>query len=271
MSTRQKPALSISQLDMLSKCGEQYRRRYVERERIAPGAALIVGKSVDKSVDVNMQSKIDTGTLVSSEQISDVARDTIAEEWDKGEVAIVDGDTQEKARAGAIDKAVRLSLLHAKEAAPLIQPRIVQRNWRIDLQAYPVDITGKTDIEEINGTIRDTKTSGKSPRQDEAHVSDQLTMYALARRVIDGDAEVKVALDYLVDLKTPKFVARESIRKDDDFRVMLRRIETGIKAIESGIFVPARQADWWCSLKWCGYAPTCPYFRRSVSVSVLED
>jgi hypothetical protein len=35
-----KPALSISQLDMLSRCGEQYRRRYIEHERLAPGVAL---------------------------------------------------------------------------------------------------------------------------------------------------------------------------------------------------------------------------------------
>ena len=60
-----KPHLSISQLEMLSKCGEQYRRRYIEEEIIPPAVAMLVGRSVDKSVDENLIHKIQTDELLS--------------------------------------------------------------------------------------------------------------------------------------------------------------------------------------------------------------
>jgi PD-(D/E)XK nuclease superfamily len=265
MNEGRRPALSISALDMLSKCGEQYRRRYIEHERIPPGVAAIVGKGVDKSVDRNLTNKIQTKALLSVEEIKDTARDAVATEWESGGVKLSEAELEagmKATRAGAIDKAVRLSEVHAIEAAPAINPTHVQRKWVIELDGYPADLTGVIDIQEGAAAVRDTKTSAKSPREDEAHLSDQLTLYALAAKVLDGAAPALVALDYLVDTKMPKKVTRESTRDDDDFRVMLRRIETGMLAIEKGVFVPARQSDWWCSRRWCGYFDSCPYARQ---------
>jgi hypothetical protein len=266
-----KPALSISAIDMLSKCGEQYRRRYIEREYYRPGVALLVGKGVDASVNANLQRKIDTRQLLLFDEAVAIARDTFEHEWTSQEVALLpeEVDAGVKVTKGAgIDKTVRLAGLHARDAAPAMQPTAVQRKWRIELPNFPMDLVGVTDIEE-GATVRDTKTSAKSPREDEAHLSNQLTLYAIAKRVLDKTpGTVKVALDYLVDLKTPKLVTRESERSNDDFNVMLRRIEVAERAIERGVFVPARQSDWWCSERWCGFARTCPYFRRPVSVAV---
>ena len=42
----EKPYLSPSQMGMYCRCGEQYRRRYIEKEIIPPGFALIKGGSV---------------------------------------------------------------------------------------------------------------------------------------------------------------------------------------------------------------------------------
>lgn len=58
-----KKHLSISQINMLGRCGEQYRRRYIEGEKIPPGIAALVGRGVDDSVTINLQNKIDTGDL----------------------------------------------------------------------------------------------------------------------------------------------------------------------------------------------------------------
>jgi hypothetical protein len=266
-----KPALSISAIDMLSKCGEQYRRRYIERERLAPGISLLVGKGVDAAVNLNLTHKMEFSDLLSVEQVRDVARDAFDREWTTQEIKLSNEEMAAGVgvtRGNAIDKTVRLASLHAEHVAPAIQPTAIQRKWTIELPNYPMDLIGYTDIEE-GPAVRDTKTSAKSPREDEAHLSDQLTIYALAKRVLDGtQGVIPVRLDYLVDLKTPKAVVRESERSIDDFQVMLRRIEVAQRAIEKEVFVPARQSDWWCSARWCGYFNSCPYARRQVRVAM---
>ncbi len=89
-----KKHLSISQLNMLSFCGEQYCRRYVLQEKIPPGISLLVGISVDDSVNANLGNKIATQELLPLEQVKNIARDTLNHEWDKGEIAL---DENEKA------------------------------------------------------------------------------------------------------------------------------------------------------------------------------
>ena len=42
--------VSSTRMGMLSRCGEQFRRRYVEHDIVPPGVALIVGSAVDRSV-----------------------------------------------------------------------------------------------------------------------------------------------------------------------------------------------------------------------------
>lgn len=272
---QRKPALSISAVDMLSKCGEQYYRRYIQKERIAPGVASIVGRGVDGAVNANLTHKMETRELLPLEKVLDLARDAFESEWKSQEVAlskdeVADGVQNVKGRA--VDKAVRLAKLHASDLAPVISPTAVQRKWTIELPGYPMDLIGYTDIEEGPSVIRDTKTSHKSPREDEADLSDQLTLYALAKRVLDKTkGPIAVVLDYLVDLKTPKVVTRDSERTIDDFRVMLRRIEVAQRAIDAGVFVPARQSDWWCSPRWCGYFNSCPYARQRKQVFISGE
>lgn len=263
-----KPHLSNSAIDMLSKCGEMYRRRYIEGEKVPPGVALIVGKGVDHSVNTNLQAKIDTGSLLPVDAVRQAAMDSTVREWDSGEIAL---DPDEAARGvkaakgAAVDKAVRLSELHATKTAPGIEPSAVQRKWTIELDGFPFDITGFIDVQEDVRSVRDTKTSGKSPAKTEADNSDQLSLYALAVKVIDGAAPREVRLDYLVDNKTPVAVSLASTRTDDDFRMVMRRVEAAAEVIEKQAFMPARRSDWWCSERFCGYAATCPYYRQAKS------
>ena len=263
----EKPHLSISQLNMLSFCGEQYRRRYVLGEKRPPGVSLLVGSSVDGSVNANLGNKIINNELLPVEQVLDIARDTLNHEWERGEVAL---DEKEKAlgtkqtRENAVDKAVRLSELHATKLAPFINPTHVQRKWEIELDGYPVDLMGFIDVQEGSKAIRDTKTSGKSPAKNAADTSDQLTIYAMAAYVLDGKIPDKLTLDYLVDLKTPKESIIETTRTVEDFKPLLARIENACTVLEKGAFVPARQDNSLCSPKWCGYFADCRYTRKTI-------
>lgn len=258
--------LHFTAIDMLSRCGEQYRRRYVQNEKIPPGVAVIVGSATHRCIAGNMRHKMETGALLLAETCAAFARDAVNKTWAEEGVLLNDDERQMdlgKVRGAAVDKAVRLSVLHHQRIAPLVQPTHVERAWTLALPGYPdLDLAGTIDIQEGSTCIRDSKTSAMSPAWNVADNSDQLTAYALAAQVLDGAMPGRLALDYLVDLKRgPKVETRVTTRTADDSRVFLRRVEAAINALDKGAFVPARQTDWWCSLRWCGYASTCPYFR----------
>ncbi len=148
-----------------------------------------------------------------------------------------------------------------------------------------VDLCGEIDIEEkfeanAEGStipavacvlnVRDTKTSSKSPAAKVAEDNDQLTCYAAAEYIEEGQLPDKVILDYLVYTPTGKnyHVPAASTRTQDDVNVFLNRVVNAVHSIQRGIFTPAR-ADWWgCSKKWCGYFDICPYVKRPKLVQI---
>jgi len=269
----EKQRLSVSALNMLVRCGEQYRRRYLLNEKIPPGFALTVGIATDKSIGEDLGNKIQKGELLPDEAVKDIARDALVAEWDKGVILEEEYAALgfKKARAEAIDTSVMLSLLHHEEAAPTLEPTVVQRYWRLDVEGLPVELSGYIDIQEGAKSIRDSKTSKRSPASDEADKSFQLSTYAMAVDAIDGSIPEKVCLDYLVHTKQPKLVQLESKRERSDFDHVLRRIENASLAIEKGIFTPAPVDAWQCSKKWCGWHETCRFVRRPVSVTVIGE
>jgi PD-(D/E)XK nuclease superfamily len=265
-----KPQLHVSALTM--QCGEAFRRRYIEKEIIPPGVASVVGTATDKTVTKNLENKITLDELLSIEEIEDTARDGLDQAWAWG-VTLDEEERQKgikKVKGEATDKAIRLSVLHAKDKAPELRPTHVQRKWALELPGFPVDLVGTLDIQEGSESVRDTKTSGKSPKEDVADNSIQLTSYALGIKVIDGQAPRKVVLDYLIDTRIPIARTYEATRSADDYQALLRRIETICLAIERGVFMPVSPDYWMCCPKWCGYFSTCRYVRRPKQFSIGE-
>jgi hypothetical protein len=260
-----KPQLHVSGLETLSKCGVQFENIYIKNLREPPGISLLVGKSTHRVVEKDLRHKIEHKALLSLEEVKDTARDAMVNEWKAGEVKL---DEEELAlglkavKDKAIDKTVRLSSLHHSELAPWIQATHVERQWSVELPGYPMDLAGTLDIQEGAQAVRDTKTSAKSPNEKIAEESLQLTAYAMAVKVIDHVEVNEVKLDYLIDTKEPKHRTFTSTRDPDDFRVLLARIEAATVAIQKGVFIPARETDWWCSHKYCGFHSTCPFVRR---------
>lgn len=262
-----KQAIHISEITMLESCGEQFRRRYGykygwndKKEIIPPGIAIMIGIGTHKSVESNLKAKIKSGVLLDLEEVRDIARDSITGLWQQ-EVRLFDEEKENiKATKGAsIDMAIALSALHATDLAPTLVPVSVERQWVIELQAYPYDLAGRIDIEETNA-IRDTKTAGKTPPATTADKSEQLSMYALAKKVCDGTQPEIMYLDSLVKTKVPKIVIQETTRTEQDMQALLRRIERAIEIIEGGRFMPCKADDWRCSKRWCGFASTCKFF-----------
>lgn len=265
-----KPVLHVSQMNMLSRCGEQYYRRYVKGEVIPPAVAMVTGTGTHRGVEENLRNKIATkGTLLPVAQVQQIAVDAFKAEWDRG-VKLSEDEVSagiDRVKGEAIDTVASLSALHHRELAPRIQPVHVERTFRLELPGYPLDLAGTMDIQEPR-TVRDTKTAAKSPPSDAADVSAQLTMYALAVKTLEGAAPEKVCLDNLVKTKTPKVVVLESTRTDDDMRQFLQRVERSVEVIQKGAFTPADPSSWWCSKEWCGYHATCPFAAKRVQVAL---
>jgi len=276
-----KPHLSITQLKMISFCGEQYRRRYICGEKIPPGISLLVGRSVDNAITKNLSHKIDTGDLLPLEEIQDITRDDINTQFNTNEITFTEEEISEgikTVKGKAIDKAISLSATHAKKLAPQINPTHVQRKIELELEGFPFDILGYIDIQEGVESVRDTKTSSRSPAKTAADMSDQLTIYAMAVWRIDGKIPQKLTLDYLVNsgkssivpdhligkirASTTKIVILETSREIKDFQPLLQRIEKAAEVIEKGVFMPAPQDSYLCNPRFCGYAMTCPYYRK---------
>ncbi len=265
-----KPNLHFSGMEMLSSCGVKYEFRYEKGIKTPHTVAQGVGLSTHDSVEHDMKSVLATGKLLEVEEVKAIARDTLVHKWENGEIEIDPDEAvrgEKAVRDQSIDSTVSLAELHRVKVAPHIQPTAVERQWVITLDGYPMDLAGRIDIQS-GRQIRDTKTANKTPSADNAHNALQLTMYGLAAKIIDGEAPTEFVLDNLVKSKKPDYVPQVTYRNDEDYRMLMRRIERSIETIERGIYMPASPSDWRCSAKYCSYWKICPFAKRPVSVSM---
>jgi hypothetical protein len=276
-------------LELGSKCGIAYEYRYLRNVRTPTSVAAAVGWAVDKATNADLQHKLDKAELLPPEQVLEIARDAIVEQFSNQDVETTYEDREDGAaldRDSAIDASTDLAGFGHRNLAPTIfkdlpaeqcsvQKRFVLDVPNLDILGAPVQLVGTMDIVQGTRSIDDLKTTGKSPRSTMADESMQLTTYALADAVLRGQqgklaAPVeKVALHYLV--RTPKkhdlkLVHLESTRRTEQFSPVLARLEALSRAINSGVFVPASPNDWYCSRKYCPYWEICPYALRPVSV-----
>lgn len=259
--------LHQSQIDTFFRCPMQYYFRYVEDRIVPPGVALVAGTATHKtSLEIDLAHKRATGELLDLATIQDAARDAVNEAWDTRGVAL---DDEERARGEAtvkgetVDKAVALSTYHHNELAPLRDPVHIERPWLLNVKGTNLQLQGTIDLQEPT-TLRDLKTASKSPAQDRAQKSLQLTMYHMAATILDKTPPQTLYLDTLVDLKRgPQAVIQETTRTKAHWTQLLHRIEVMLDAINKGVFLPTTPDNWVCSAKYCGYwKDTCPFGRR---------
>lgn len=261
-------ALSYTQLSMLQQCGEKYRRRYLEKERLPPGPAMIRGTAQHAAQLYDLQAKRVTGELADLGTITDLARQTVIDSF-AGPVALSADDVAmgvDMVRSDTVDAAVRLTKLHHEAVAPDIQPERLEVKAEVLLPEIRRPLLGFIDVIEVNGTIRDTKNTAKSPNADAAEKSDQLVWYAMAYEAATGESSPLQQLDHLVDTKQPKYVPLSVSNGPAEFAVLRRRLQAAERSIDAEMFLPANPDSWWCSAKWCGFHATCPYVKNRTTV-----
>jgi CRISPR/Cas system-associated exonuclease Cas4 (RecB family) len=250
-----KPHVSATQLAMMAKCPVQWEFRYAKGIKAAPGVAQTTGKATHAGIEANMRAKLVTGSPLELETVQTLAADAVTRLWAEEPPTLDDEEVERgaaKVRGEAIDKAVALAGLHHREVAPLIEPVAVEEQFIVPMAGYTHDLMGYMDI--VTPThIRDTKTASKSPAEDTAHRSLQLTVYSFT------DPAKRLALDHLVATKAPKYVMQETTRTEADRERLMRRLEVVERVIESGAFAPTDPANWWCSRRFCGYWSICKH------------
>ena len=259
-----KPHVSASQLDLYCRCGEAYRRRYLDGERIPPPFAILRGTAIHRAAARNFAQKRDSRQDLPAGEIVEAAVAAFGAELDAQGVTLT---AEESARSGAAigearDTVAALAEAHANTQAPDYMPVLVEETVRIELPAASRDLLGVVDLLDDRGRVVDFKNVRKKPSQAEADASTQLTVYASAATTIAAGGVVpsETRLDALV--VGAKGIRREvvaSARDRQDFAALANRINTVTDAIEKGIFAPATPGAWWCSAKWCGYFATCRF------------
>jgi PD-(D/E)XK nuclease superfamily len=264
---------SNSSLMLLERCGEAFRRRYIEGERFPPSPRMLRGIVVHRVSAMAMLRKLEEHELPTLEEAKDVAATEFEQQWAGGvslEQEPIEGSANQE-KASSKDFAIGLSDLYVSRVAPRLEPIAVERFITVkpkdsDLVIRGgVDLVAKADGDGGGEAIRDTKTSEKSPRSDMAERSQQLTFYAMIRHADVGALPKQHTLDYLV--QTPgrrerKHVPLHTTRDAHDVAALVHRLNTAVEAVKRGVFMPAAPDAWNCSPRWCEFYSSCVYVRR---------
>lgn len=268
-----KPHLSPTQLDLYCKCPEAYRRRYIEREVIPPGIAILQGQSVHRAAEINFRQKLSTRVDLPILEIVEAAAASF-DEQKAGEVSL---SRDEMARGASVvlgeakDEAVKCAEVLARDIAPEYQPVLVEEKVRIVLDNSPRDLLCILDMADERGIVSDYKVSGKRKSQADADSSVALTTYAAAHRIATGKLPSELRLEVIVKNKTPVRQVVSTTRAKADFVALAARVNAVQSSIDAGSFPPATPGAWWCGPRWCGYWSTCPYVNNERIERVKGD
>ena len=273
MDIKTKPQIHASMLATMARCGVQFGFRYgktfgigPENIIIPPNIALATGTSVHKSVQADLDHKMETGgQLLPVDEIKEIAFGVFQQHIDRGMTFSPDETVNlEKTIGSAMDMTVALSMLHHNGLAPIINPLEVEKKFVITMNGYPYDVAGQIDVVEAD-RLRDTKTKAQTPGQDAAR-SLQMGLYSVAHRIETDKLPGEVCLDFLVKTKTPKIVIRSAVPEASWVDPVMHRLERAMEIIEAvkegkQALSPADPENWCCTDRWCGYSAQriCPF------------
>ena len=258
---------SPSSLSLLTSCGEAFRRRYVEGERTPARARMIRGRVVHNVAQHTYERRLREEALPSKEEAQDLAATQFESAWQEGVELEPDeraaGEAQTK--GDALDFSTDLSGYHVERVAPSVHPIAVEEAMTVRLPESNVLVHGIIDLIALDDTIRDIKTSERTPQATAAETSLQLTIYAALFRQEMQHLPKALTLDYLV--RTPakrmkSFIPLTTTRDEEDMQVLSRRINTAVQLVEANVYLPAPADSWKCTARFCDYYHDCVFVRR---------
>lgn len=247
-----------SMLNMAFRCGEQFRRRYLEGEIVPPSVALARGIGIHKANEVNMRQKQSSKTDLPVSDLKDAARDSYVSALRNG-IYLSREDRQKKPQLinSGLSDTIKLTSLYHKEVAPEIQPIETEKEFCLDV-GLPLPLTGRMDVQE-KPILHDLKGAGKSWAEGQINKEIQPVVYSFA---YERETGIRPLFKYhiLVALKKEaKRQVQELRATDQHYFALFAKLYTFINMLKTGMFPPANPTSWWCSEKFCGYFLTCPF------------
>jgi len=270
MNNADRPHRSPSQIGSYLRCGEAWRRIYLEHERPPPFISMLTGTGMHKGAQVNFEQKIESHVDLPVPQIVDAAVAGFDAAVAKDGVTLTDKEKpagQEMAVGAARDNVAKLAAAFAIMQAPDYQPIAVEQRVRIPVPRSTHDLLGVMDfvgtVRGVTGQrVRDWKTGKRKKSAVDAAESTQLTFYAAAHQVHYGAPPADVGLDVLI-IKSKGIERQELVEQRDekDFQALAATLNTMERGIKAGIFLPAVPDAYWC--RSCVFRPTCPYVNNA--------
>jgi hypothetical protein len=255
--------LSASQLNMFSRCPEQYRRRYVLGEKERPAAALVWGSADHYAHEQNFAQKILSGEDIPGDDV----KLAFAEGFDRavdrsggeGEV-----DWGQDKPGEMKDRGAALVGVYHKQVSPRIQPTAVETKFKVDLPGVPVPVIGYVDVSTA-ATAIERKTAGRAEKKPKPDWRIQGLLYqAVGGKPVEWHVSVKT--------KTP---AVWTPLEAPDLQLALNSVTVGatkglVRTIAQGLLAywttygpdepwpGAVTHPWACDF--CGFRPTCAWW-----------
>lgn len=268
MAPGEKPHISPSSINTYTKCPEQWRRRYVLRDRIPPKLAMVKGTALHKGAEFNYKQKINTRADLPVKDVKDFSAAAFDEAIKDDGILLGKEEAsmgKDKAIGEAKDGAIALAELYTKESAPHYQPLEVEAKVLIVLPSSTHNLLSIADLVTEDDGIIEYKT-GKKWSQDRADTEPQLTFQAMTFKALYKKDPKKIVVENMVtSTKTPYRNSIETTRTEEDYTAMVNRINAVLEGINKGVYPPANPSGWWCSEAWCGYWNTCSYVKKKRS------
>ena len=256
----ERPHISPSQIELFGRCPEAWRRSYIEKHKIPPGIAMLVGTGVHEGCAVNFRQKVESRRDLPEADIVEASVEKFRTETAGGyELTDAEAAKGTAALGEATDQVAGLARVVSRDVCPEYQPVLVERSVRIALPGASRDLYGIVDLADEARRVVDYKTAGKAKSQADVDGSTQLTYYAAAHLAVTGEPAHHVVMEVLVKTTRPYRQVLISERDSADFSALVSRVNVMLQAVEAGIFPPAAVGCWWCAPKFCGYWSTCPY------------
>ena len=262
--TQEIKALHQSSTNTALRCGEQFRRRYVEGEIIPPSIAAGRGTGVHKGNDANLKQKIQSKEDLPLSDIKDATRDGFLFAFRNGVyVPREERSATKRLLNEGLNDALRCAEVYTEQVAPKIQPIAVEQKFLIKVQDLPLPLAGTMDYQE-KPLVGDIKTSTRTWAKDREKKEIQPIFYSLVHENEKG-VRPTFRYDVLIARRGKNGPTSTDYQEltvnptDNDYMALFFKLRLVCDMIEKGIFVPANPTSWWCDEKWCGYWHTCPY------------
>lgn len=245
--------ISVSAINMLLRCGRQYKFRYIDGLKIRPVGSLVLGKAFHITIAENFRQKLITEKDLSHQDLTDIFKVKFEDYIKEAEIK-EDGIIwqEEDKKEKCYEDGNKLVVLARQESMPLILPDLVEHQFVLD----NFNFKGYVDLLDKENTLIEFKTASKSPPTTTTTADIQIMGYSLFQKYRKPDKKPMARKESFVRLKTPKRVIQEYQVTDFERQWFLDIVKIAQQLIDNNIYIP-NPNGWHCSEKWCGYYNIC--------------